>query len=60
MIPVMFRNLVVAVGYAQVAYLPLSIQLTISYSFKWTMRVISSILLFVLGVMNVVFISFRT
>jgi MCP family monocarboxylic acid transporter-like MFS transporter 10 len=51
--PVVFRSLLIAVGYAQLVNLRIS-SVQISLSFKWTMRIIAGILAIAIGVTNVV------
>ena len=56
--PVVFRNLLMTVGYAQLVNLQIS-SVHISLSFKWTMRIIAGILTLAIGVTNVVCIPSR-
>jgi MFS family permease len=52
--PVVFHNLLVSVGYAQIMNPLAHHPAKIPYSFKWTMRIIASILGLAMGIMNLV------
>ena len=57
--PVVFRNLLVTVGYALYRESLAQHPAKIPHSFKWTMRIIASILSLTMGITNLVCISRR-
>jgi MCP family monocarboxylic acid transporter-like MFS transporter 10 len=52
--PVVFRNLLVKVGYAQAINSPAHHLAKVRYRFQWTMRIIALIFVFAMGITNLV------
>ena len=54
MFPVVFRNLLITIGCAEIVISDSRHPDNINYSFKWTMRVMASILALAMGITNLV------
>lgn len=52
--PVVFRNLLITIGCAEIVISDSRHPDNINYSFKWTMRVMASILALAMGITNLV------